>query len=87
MTYYHDHFEKFRNIKSCCTAGTNIGQRVFKGKQANKLIEKKRSEFWLPKLVTKSDRGWWEGELNEGSQNVQTFSCKINSRCNVYNDK
>ena len=52
-----------RNIESlCCVPGTNsvTGQLYFKTKLTEK---KKRSDLWFP-------GGWWEGELDEGSQKV-----------------
>ena len=40
-------------------------------------------------FVVTRGRGWWEGELDEGRQKVQTSSYKINKHegCNTQYDK
>ena len=86
QTYHGDHFEIYRNIKSLwCVPGTNsvVGQLHFENKQTNKLIEK-RSHLQLPEAG-----GYMKGELDGGSQKVQTSSYKINKSqgCNGQHDK
>ena len=70
--YYGDHFEMYRNIESlCCAPGNNtVVQLCFE----NIFIEKE-----IRFLVT-TGGGWGQGELDEGSQKVQTFSYKINNK-------
>ena len=73
-------FEMHRNIKSlCCVPGTDITLEInYTSKKANKLIEKE-----ITFVVTRSGG---EGELDEGSQKVQTSGCKqISTRNVMYN--
>ena len=77
-TYHGDHFEIYRNIKSlCCTTGTNIvlwfNYTSKTNKQTYNQTHRKRYQ-----ICGYQRQGLGEGELDEGGQNVQTASYKIN---------
>ena len=78
----------YRNTRSVCfVARTNIVLQVSytskTNKQTSKLIEKDIG------YVVARGRGWREGELDEDSQKVQSFSYKMNKQqgYNVQQDK
>ena len=67
-----NNFEMYRNIVSlCCVPGINIELQVNYTSKISKQTnsQKKRSE----------EAGVWGGELDEGSQKVQTSSYKMNN--------
>ena len=81
QTYHGDHFEC---VEICCVPGTNILLQVNQTSKTNKQTHRKKDQ-----ICGYQKWGWWEGELDECSQKVQTSSYKINKyqACNVQHDK
>ena len=84
QTYYGDHFKMYRNIESLrCVTGTNTVLQVNYTSKTNTQIYKpteKQIRFGVAR-----GRGWGGGELDEGSQKIQTFTYKIRTKDVTYN--
>ena len=72
----------YKNTESLCCLDTNIVLQVNYALNTKKQTH--RSDLWLPEVV-----GLGEGELDEGRQQVQTSSYKMNKDwgCDVQYDK
>ena len=68
--YHGDHFKMYRNTESlCCVQGTNIACRS--------IILQKQTHGKRDQICSTRGKGWRDGELDKGGQNVQTSSLKI----------
>ena len=70
QTYHGEHFVIYKNTESPYVLGTNIVLQANYTSKINKLIEKE-----ITFVVTRG-KGQGEGELDEGSQRVQSSSSK-----------